>query len=94
VSFWGRYSARPLHVFGTLGMLTTFFGVSLLLILFLSRVFFDVALADRIWPIVAVFAIVAGIQLFTIGILADLQSKIYYRLHDRMNYSTRSVIKK
>ena len=91
VSFWGRYNARPLHIFGSLGLGLTFVGLSIFGLLFILRLFFDVSLADRIWPIIGMLSILSGIQLFTIGIMTDLQSKIYFRSHGRMNYSVKAT---
>lgn len=93
VWFWGRYSARPLHVFGTAGIFLITGGLALLTTLLILRLFLGIELADRIWPLIAIFSTMSGIQLFTIGILADFQSKVYYRSHNRMNYSINTIDK-
>lgn len=94
VWFWGRYSARPLHVFGTAGIMFAVIGSCLLLVMLILRLSFGFELAERIWPLVGVFCIITGIQLFTIGIVSDLLSKIYYKSHNRMNYSIKEVVQK
>ncbi len=91
VSFWTRYSARSLHILGGFGMILIFSGTTLLLGLFALRLFFDVSLANKIWPLIAVTFVLTGIQFFTIGIVTDLLSKTYYKVHNRMNYSVHNV---
>jgi len=86
VWFWDKYAARPLHIFGSAGIFTTILGSGLLAALFIGRLFFNISLADKIWPLIGIFLIITGIQLFTIGILTDFLSKIYFKSHGRMNY--------
>lgn len=72
VWFWRKYESRPLHLFGTLGILAT--GGSFLFGIYLAvrRIFFDYSLGNKIWPLVAVTGFITGIQLLVFGILADL----------------------
>ena len=91
VSFWSKYSARSLHVFGGFGMVLILVGISLFVGLFSLRLFFDVNLANRIWPLIAVLFVLTGIQFFTIGIVTDLLAKTYYKVHNRMNYSVHNI---
>ncbi len=91
VSFWTRYSARSLHILGGFGMILIFLGISLLMGLFALRFFFEVSLANRIWPLIAVTFVLTGIQFFTIGIVTDLLAKTYYKVHNRMNYSVHNI---
>lgn len=94
VWFWGRYSARPLHIFGSAGLILSVIGTGILMLMFILKLIFEFELAERIWPLIGVFLIITGVQLFMIGIVSDVLSKIYYRSHNRMNYSVKDVIKK
>ena len=91
VSFWTKYSARSLHIFGGFGMVLIFLGTVLFIGLFVLRLFLDVSLADRIWPLIAVTFVLTGIQFFTIGIVTDLLAKTYYKVHKRMNYTIHTI---
>ena len=91
VSFWTRYSARSLHILGGFGMILIFLGTTLLIGLFAMRLFFEVSLANKIWPLIAVTFVLTGIQFFTIGIVTDLLAKTYYKVHNRMNYSVHNI---
>ncbi|MGI6278877.1 MAG: glycosyltransferase family 2 protein [Patescibacteria group bacterium] len=72
VWFWRKYESRPLHLFGTLGILAI--GGSFLFGIYLGvrRMFFNYSLSNKIWPLIAVTGFITGIQLLIFGILADL----------------------
>jgi len=70
--FWQNYSQRPLHVFGTLGIVFATLGSLFLVILAAARIFWEVPLRDRIWPLMAILSIFTGLQFFTSGLLADM----------------------
>lgn len=90
--FWRKYANRPLHLFGGAGIV--FLGVGSLILLWMAveKIFFGTALAEKIWPLIGVFFILAGIQLFISGLLADIIIKNYYKNRNRMNYSIKEVI--
>jgi len=70
--FWQNYSQRPLHVFGTLGIVFAALGSLILVVLAAARIFWEVPLRDRIWPLIAILFIFTGLQFFTSGLLADM----------------------
>lgn len=90
--FWRKYAARPLHLFGGAGIVSSILGSVILLWMAIVRIFFYVSLSDKIWPLVGVFLILVGIQLFISGLLADILIKNYYKNQKRMNYSIKEVI--
>lgn len=83
VWFWRKYSTRPLHLFGGLGMLSVAFGMATFLGLFILRIFFAYSLADKIWPLLGALMIFLGVQLFISGIMIDIQVKNYYRFKEK-----------
>jgi glycosyltransferase involved in cell wall biosynthesis len=92
VWFWRKYANRPLHLFGGLGFLSILAGFILGFTLLILRLFFAVSLSDRIWPLVAVFFVLVGVQLFVSGLLADIAVKTYYGKQE--SYHIRTVISK
>lgn len=92
ITFWQRYSVRPMHVFGGAGLIIGFLGLVTALYLGISRLFFGVELINRPLFIVAFFLMVFGVQLIAIGILADILLKIYYGQNERRNYLVEKVI--
>jgi len=70
--FWRKYESRPLHIFGTVGLLLTFFSSLLIGYLAIARLFFGYSLSNRIWPLVGVVGFLTGIQFIVFGLLANL----------------------
>ncbi len=92
VWFWQKFSSRPLHLFGGLGFLSSFIGFLILVWMAFDRIFFGNPLGGRIWPMVGVFMILIGIQLFVSGLLADISIKTYYQSHRETPYKIKEKI--
>ncbi len=90
--FWRKYSNRPVHLFGGGGILFSLIGFGILAWMMVEKIFFGSSLSERIWPLIGVFFIVVGIQLFVSGLMADILVKNYYKSHGRMNYSIKEII--
>jgi glycosyltransferase involved in cell wall biosynthesis len=79
VMFWRRYSSRPLHIFGGIGMSFITLGALIVIAFFILRSLNIPYLAQSIWALVGFFLILAGMQLFVTGLLADIALKNYHR---------------
>lgn len=86
ISFWQKYSVRPIHVFGGLGMVLSGLGVVIGGYLGIQRLFFGVGLSDRPLFLVSILIVIVGVQFIVSGILADIMIKVYYGQNDRKNY--------
>lgn len=77
IFFVGRFGKRPMHFFGTLGVLTFFFGFIVSLYLIYTRFFFEEyhALTERPLFYAAIAAMIIGTQLFLAGFLGELISR-------------------
>ena len=87
VWFWQKYSQKPLHMFGGLGLLS--FAVGTLggvyaIYLKMSR---GIDLSNTALPLFAVFMTMIGIQFFVSGLLADVGVKNYYSHTNRKPYT-------
>jgi len=89
--FWNRYATRPIHLFGTAGLVLTFVGTVTLILLLILRLFNVVYLADKIWPLLSVLCILAGLQLFVSGLLADIAVKSYHKQAGQKPYQVRNI---
>ncbi len=90
--FWRKYAYRPLHLFGGSGIVLSFFGILVLAWMAIEKIFFNASLSEKIWPLVGIFLVLVGIQLFIFGLLADILIKNYYKEQGRMNYSIKEII--
>ena len=91
VWFWMKYASRPLHLFGGAGLLCFILGAALLMALFVARIFYAFSLSNKIWPLLAIFLMMVGIQLFVSGLMADILVKNRYRGKE-MNYAIKEII--
>lgn len=66
--FFRKYESRPLHMLGSLGLLFTLIGTSMIILQLIARLFFSYSLSDKIWPLFSIFLILFGIQLFFSGL--------------------------
>lgn len=94
VWFWSHYAHRPLHLFGSAGLLLFFAGAAIIVWMAVDKIVFGIDLANRIWPLMGALLVISGLQLFTVGIISDILIKTYYRGHQRMNYSVRAVTRR
>jgi len=92
VTFWQKFSMRPIHIFGGLGLILSVVGSVVGLYLVISRLFFGMGLSDRPLFIVAIFMVIVGIQFVVFGVLADIMLKVYYGLKEMKHYLVEVVV--
>ena len=78
VKFWVQYSTRPMHLFGSLGLLSFFLGLILGIYLATMKLLYGITLANRPLLLLSILLIVLGVQLFALGLLADILIKMYF----------------
>jgi glycosyltransferase involved in cell wall biosynthesis len=91
VWFWQRYRSRPIHLFGGSGLVLFLIGFAIMLYFFIIRFFFHILIGGRIWPLVAVFLMLFGVQLFVTGLLADIAIRNYYSTSKDKSYFIKEI---
>ncbi|MPM65670.1 Dodecaprenyl-phosphate galacturonate synthase [bioreactor metagenome] len=91
VTFWQKYSMRPIHIFGSIGIILILFGGIVSIYLVILRLFYGTGIERPLFT-VSIMSLVIGVQFFTIGILADILVKIYYSQKGRKNYLVERII--
>lgn len=81
ITFWMKYSTRPVHLFGGFGILFSFLGLVAGLYLLALKFFRNEAIASRPLLSLAVLLVVLGVQLLLFGFITDILVKGYYRGH-------------
>jgi dolichol-phosphate mannosyltransferase len=92
IFFMKKFLTRPMHVFGVLGLGSMGIGTAIGLYLTVLKIFFNQTLGDRPLLILAVLLIMAGIQLFCFGLLAELLMRTYHESQNRPIYRVREVV--
>lgn len=92
VYFMKRFLTKPMHVFGSLGMVSIASGVGLGIYLTLVKILAGQDIGDRPLLILAVVLFLTGIQLFSFGLLAELLMRTYHESQKRPIYRIREVV--
>lgn len=77
-----RYTNKPLHFFGLMGLFLASIGSAIDLYLILARVFFDEWLSNRPLLIIGTLLAIVGVQLILFGLLAEMVAFSYRRESD------------
>jgi len=93
VWFWKKYSTRPLHIFGGLGIVFGGLGFIFGVYALYKRIFLSVDLSSTFLPVLSVFFVMVGVQLFVSGILADIAVKSYNKSSGHKPYTIEKVLK-
>jgi len=72
VMFLGRFTKRPLHLFGSIGLLFAFAGGAITLYLILMRILHQVFLSKRPLFFIGIVLLILGIQFVSIGLLGEM----------------------
>lgn len=75
--FFHKFASRPLHMLGAMGIVSGFVGTVISIWMFVERVFFAQSISNRMWPLIAVFLILFGVQTFISGLIMDLIIRTY-----------------
>lgn len=90
--FWGKFSSRPLHIFGGTGIAFLFLGFLSAVwsfVLFLS----GAKMSNNIMPpLLTIFFCVIGLLMFVFGLMSDIMLKTYHGLGIDSTYSIKEIV--
>jgi glycosyltransferase involved in cell wall biosynthesis len=92
VSFLKSYAQRPMHAFGWAGVLMMVSGVGIEGYLAIQKLVFGAQLAGRPLLLFGAVLMLAGLQIASLGILAELQIRTYHESQGKPIYTVREVI--
>jgi glycosyltransferase involved in cell wall biosynthesis len=92
VKFLISYSTRPLHIFGLLGMAMGTLGVAVCAWLAWVKFFGHEGIGTRPLLLFGILLIFTGVQLVTLGLLAEMQARTYHESQDKPIYVVREVL--
>jgi glycosyltransferase involved in cell wall biosynthesis len=93
VKFLLNYSTRPIHVFGTIGIVAGAVGGLIAFILTIQRQFYGIPLSDRPLLLLAVLLIFVGVQFVTIGLIAEMLARTYHESQSKPTYYIRKLMR-
>jgi glycosyltransferase involved in cell wall biosynthesis len=93
VLFIQRYLARPMQVFGMLGLASFALGAGISGWLAFEKLVWGMQLADRPLLLLGVLLIMIGIQLLSLGLVADIGMRTYHEAQGKPVYYVRTVVR-
>ncbi len=91
VKFLLGYSKRPIHLFGTVGLVSGISGFSLLSWITYQRLFMHVPMGNRPLLSLGVMLVIIGLQFLVFGLLAEVLARTYYESQNKKTYIVRRV---
>jgi hypothetical protein len=94
VKFLLSYSTRPLQMFGLVGGVMSTLGIVLLAFMAFSNLLAHQALTQRqaLAIFIGVLFVFTGVQLVTIGLLAEIQARTYHESQGKPVYVIRQIL--
>ena len=92
VQFLLSYSTRPIHIFGSLGLLSSIAGFAIALWLIYVKLGLHQPIGDRPLLILSALLMIVGVQFVTMGLLGELMMRTYYESQGRPIYAIREIL--
>lgn len=90
--FWGKFSSRPLHIFGATGLVFLFIGF-LCGVWSLGLFLAGAKMSNNIMPpLLTIFFMVIGLMMFVFGLMSDIMLKTYHGLGIDSTYNIKEVV--
>lgn len=90
--FLYQYMDRPIQFFGIIGLFFSMVGVVAGIAAIVLRIFFDLHLVQTPLPVLSALCIIVGVQLITMGILAEMVMRTYYESQGKKAYLIKEKI--
>ena len=92
VKFLLSFSTRPLQIFGPPGLLLAAIGTGITAYLGYVRLFDGQSISGRPMLLLGILMVFTGMQLVTLGLLAELQARTYHESQGKPIYAVREVL--
>jgi hypothetical protein len=93
VRFIQSYLARPMQIFGLAGFVCFGAGAVVSAWLAFQKLAHGAALAERPALLLGVLLIVVGVQLVSLGLVADVLARTYFESQKKPSYHVRSIVR-
>ena len=93
VWFLGSYATRPIHVFGSMGLVSSAAGFLVGLYLTFLKLVMQEEIGARPMLLLAVLLVVIGVQLITMGLLGEMVIRTYHESQNKPIYFVRGIVR-
>ena len=91
VKFLLSYSTRPVQIFGLIGLSMLTPGGFILAYLAFDKMVLGASIGNRPLLLLGILLVFTGVQLVTLGLLAELQARTYHESQDKPTYVIREI---
>ena len=93
IRFFDKSLDRPIHLFGQFGLLMFFIAFLLTILAVFLKVFMNISFILTPLPLLVVFFAMSGLLCIFLGLVAEIQSRIYFEAIERPAYLVRKNLK-
>ena len=94
LKFFDSLISRPIHLFGKLGLILIFFGFGAASFAIWLKIIENVSFILTPLPILVIFFLLSGLLCILLGIIAEIQSRIYYQTKENKSYLIKNIVNK
>jgi glycosyltransferase involved in cell wall biosynthesis len=91
VKFLMGYSAKPMRLFGGVGLILMALSIAVLLFLTIRRIFWSISILESPFFQAGITVFILGFQSVLMGLIAELLMRTYYESQSKPTYSIRSI---
>ncbi len=91
VKFLLGYAKRPIHLFGSMGLLAGFVGSLILATITVQKFLFQVPMGNRPILLLGVLLLILGVQFLVFGLLAEVLTRTYHESQEKPIYHVRRL---
>jgi len=93
IRFFDKSLDRPIHLFGQFGLLMFLVAFLLSILAIFIKIFMNISFILTPLPLLVVFFAMSGLLCIFLGLVAEIQSRIYFEAIDRPVYLIRKELK-
>src|SRR3954464_12537621 len=95
IKFMLKYFTRPMHFFGTLGLIGTGLGGVILSYLLVKKVMgYEIVIEHGPLMLAGGMLMLGGIMMFSTGLIGEMMMRTYFESQDRRIYAVREILTK
>lgn len=94
IRFLLKYFTRPMHFFGTIGLVGTLSGSAMLAYCLIVKLFWQLDIIQEHGPmmIAGSLLLLAGLMMFSTGLIGELVIRTYFETQNRRIYAVREIL--
>jgi glycosyltransferase involved in cell wall biosynthesis len=92
IKFLLKYFTRPMHFFGTLGLIGTTFGGIMVYLAIEKLLGFEIVMAHGPLMVAGALLLLGGLMMFSTGLIGEMMMRTYFESQDRRIYAVREIL--